>query len=58
MHGKPATTLDQWREECVKLGLIDPKAKPDSARATLSKHKRELIAANLIAANETMAWTI
>src|SRR5262249_428452 len=41
-QGHTTATIDQWRAECVKLGLIDIAAKPDSARALLSKHRRDL----------------
>jgi hypothetical protein len=42
----------------MKLGLID-KDKPDNARrATFSKNKLVLIAANRIASNETMVWLL
>jgi hypothetical protein len=55
---RPTTTIDEWRAECIKLGLLDKDNKPDSARTLFSKHKRDLIAANWITCNETMAWTL
>jgi hypothetical protein len=58
MNGHPVATIDEWRSRCVAMGLIDPQAKPDSARTLLSKARRELIAANWIACNETDAWTL
>jgi hypothetical protein len=57
MFGCPAARLDTWRDECIKRGLLDTD-KPDSARTLFSKYKRELIAANRIGANETMAWLL
>jgi hypothetical protein len=58
MFGQPAATIEDWRGECMKLGLID-KDKPDNARrATFSKNKLVLIAANRIASNETMVWLL
>jgi hypothetical protein len=58
MNGCPTATLEAWRAECVKKGLIEIDAKPESARSLFSKYKRELIGANRIGCNETMAWTI
>jgi hypothetical protein len=52
----PTATIEEWRTECIKIGLLD-KDKPKSASALFSKHKRELIVANKVACNETMAWT-
>jgi hypothetical protein len=57
MHGQPAATIKSWSRECEKVGLIDPD-KPDSARALFSKHKLELISADHVACNETMAWLL
>jgi hypothetical protein len=58
MHGCPAARLDDWTRECVKHGLIDPKAKAASARALFSKNRLGLITANWIASDESMAWTL
>jgi len=57
MSGCPTPTLEEWRAECVKVGLLDP-GKPKSASAAFSKYRLALIAANWIACNETMAWTL
>jgi hypothetical protein len=57
VNGCPAAAIDQWKDQCVGSGLIDPKAKPDSARTMMSKARLALIAANWIACNETDAWT-
>jgi len=51
----PAASINEWRSECFRLGLLD-KDKPESA--LFSKHKLGLIAANWIACNETVAWTL
>jgi len=56
--GRPATTLDSWKNECVRLGLIDPAERPDSARNLFNKHRRELIAANYIACNGERVWVV
>ena len=52
-----AVTLQQWRDECLLLGLID-RDKEASARSLLSKHKRELIGCNIIACNNDLVWVI
>jgi hypothetical protein len=56
MPGCPAASIDMWKSECVKRGLLDPTTKPDSARSIFSEKRRELIAANWITCNDTMAW--
>ena len=56
MFGCPAASLEDWRAECVKRGLLD-KGK-DSARSLLSKYRLELITKNWIACNDTMAWIL
>jgi hypothetical protein len=53
-----SATLIEWQGQCVKRGLIDKAKKPDAARATFSQNKVRLIAANLIACDETKAWVI
>jgi hypothetical protein len=53
-----SVTMDDWQTSCTKRGLIDPKEKPDAARSLFSKHRRELIAANKVACNETTAWIV
>jgi hypothetical protein len=55
--GHPAATLDEWRTECERRGLIDA-GKANNDRALFSKYKRELVVANRIACNETMAWVL
>ncbi len=50
-----AIKVDRWRAECARRGLIDL-AKPDSARTLLNRHRRGLIAHNLIACNEDLVW--
>jgi Bifunctional DNA primase/polymerase, N-terminal/AAA domain/Primase C terminal 2 (PriCT-2) len=60
MYGCPAATIEQWQRACVERGLITKGEQnlSNSARALFSKYKRELIAANWIAANETHAWVL
>jgi hypothetical protein len=52
----PTATIEEWRAECIKIGLIDKDNKPVSARSLFSRHRRNLIAANRVACNETLAW--
>jgi hypothetical protein len=56
--GRRAAKKRNWQRECVLLGLIDPEAKPASARSLFSKFRRELVAANLIACEEDLSWKI
>ena len=46
-----------WQAECVVLGLIDPSAKPDSARALFS-NRRDLVAAKYVACNGDLTWLL
>jgi hypothetical protein len=48
---------EAWRQECLVLGLLD-KDRENSSRALFSKYRRELIAGNHIACNETHAWLV
>jgi hypothetical protein len=57
MYGCPTATIEEWRAECIKVGLLD-QDKDHSARTLFSKYKRQLIAANWLACNETIAWTL
>jgi hypothetical protein len=51
-----SVTMDQWREECFRLGLMDRKEPANKLRATLSKYRLELISAGWIAANDGIVW--
>jgi hypothetical protein len=57
MFNCPTASIEEWRAECFKIGLLDG-VKRHSARTLFSKHKRDLIAANWIASNETMVWIL
>jgi hypothetical protein len=57
MFGYPAASFVDWQAECVKRGLLE-RGKPDSVRSMFSKHKLDLISANWIACNDTMAWVL
>jgi len=58
VSGRRATSVAAWRSECERIGLIDPKQKPDSARTLFNKHRRELIGANRVVCNGETVWTI
>ena len=57
-YGYNPATLEQWREECLKRGLIEDGSKraEHSARTLFARYKSELIVANWITCNETTAW--
>jgi hypothetical protein len=57
-HGRRATTLDHWKAECYALGLLDREKPANRVSALWSKYRLELIAANRVACDSTMAWTI
>jgi hypothetical protein len=56
-YGRRAVSLELWKAECFTLGLLD-RDKPKQSSALWSKYRLELIAANRIASDNTMAWTI
>jgi hypothetical protein len=62
ISGHSAASFGAWQAECIKLGLLEREkgklALDHSSRSLFSKHKRELIAANRIACNDTMAWVL
>jgi hypothetical protein len=56
--GRRAAKRDDWQAECERLGLIDTKAKANSARTLFAKFRRELVAANRIASDGDHSWLI
>lgn len=56
--GRKAVTANDWKTECVTLGLIDAEAKPHSARTLFSKFRRELVAAFRIGCKEDLSWLV
>jgi hypothetical protein len=56
--GRRSAKRDDWQAECVRLGLIDPQAKPHSARTLFARFRRELVAANRIACEEDFSWLL
>lgn len=56
--GKKAATMDMWKAQCVRRGLIDKNAKPDSARALFSKNRSQLVASKAVACQDDLAWVI
>ena len=57
-YGRRAVTLELWKAECFKIGILDRDKPPKPTSALWSKYRLELIAANRIACDNTMAWTI
>jgi hypothetical protein len=55
-QNRKAVKVDVWKAECERRGLLDPRGKPDSARTLFNKHRRELIALNLIAGESELVW--
>jgi hypothetical protein len=57
MYGCPAARIDAWQTECFRRQLLD-RDRPKSASAMFSKYRTELIAADYVVCNDTMAWTL
>jgi hypothetical protein len=57
MNGAPSATYEQWRSECELSGLLT-QGKKDSNRSLMSKARLALIAANWIACNGDLNWTL
>jgi hypothetical protein len=59
ISGCPTATLDQWRAECIRRSLIGCEKETErSDRSLFDNNKRQLIAANWVACNKTLAWTL
>ncbi|SFJ53244.1 AAA family ATPase [Bradyrhizobium sp. Gha] len=58
LHGRHAVHSDDWRTECVRLGLIDPVEKAHSARTLFAKHRRDLVASDRIACEGEHSWVL
>jgi RecA-family ATPase len=56
--GRISVTMDQWRAECHRLGLIDPKSPDNRQRASFSKYRLELLGADKVACNGDFGWSI
>jgi hypothetical protein len=57
-YGRRAVTLELWKAECFKIGILDRDKTPKQIGSVWSKYRLELIAANRVACDETMAWII
>jgi hypothetical protein len=57
MNGAPSATYEQWKRECVRNGLIT-EDKKDSARSLMGQARRALVAANWIACDDELNWTL
>ena len=56
-NGRPCVSIDLWRGECVRMGLIDA-GNPPNARSLFSKHRRELIGENHVVCDNDFAWLV
>ena len=54
-NGRSGTSLEAWRAECVRMGLIEAENTP-SARSQFSKYRRELIGENHAVCDDDFAW--
>jgi hypothetical protein len=52
---RPSVTENQWRDECISRGLLDP-AKPSREQSLFYKYRRELSTAGLIICNAGIVW--
>jgi hypothetical protein len=57
-EGRRAASSEAWQTECVRLGLIDKEARPDSARSLFSKYRRELVTSYRIGCDGDWSWTV
>jgi AAA domain len=55
---RKAAEKDHWLAELMLRGMIDPEARPDSARNLFNRWRRELMAANRIASEEKFSWLL
>jgi hypothetical protein len=53
----PTATLEEWRQECIRRGLLD-ETKRDSSRSMFSKYRLKLIGDNWIACTSELAWIL
>jgi hypothetical protein len=59
--GQASVTTRQWSDECVRRGLLDgssEKRNQASNRAQISKYRRELVAADWVACNSDLIWSL
>ena len=56
--GRRAATVDVWKAECARAGLIDPEAKGANARSLISKYRRELVSADRVACEGDYTWLL
>jgi len=54
---RPSATMQEWKEECSRRGLIDTAQADNKQRALLSKYRLELIACDWMACNGDLAWS-
>jgi hypothetical protein len=57
-HGRRAVTHEAWKAECELLGLLTGATSEKSANSLFHNNRRRLIAANYIAGNEKLSWSL
>jgi hypothetical protein len=57
-YGRRAVTLELWKTECFKIGILDRDKPPKPTSELWSKYRLELIAANRIACDDKLAWLV
>ncbi len=58
MHGRPSATTEQWKSECMRLGLIDSQKTPSQQRALFYGYRTKLIAKDRVACQGDFTWII
>jgi hypothetical protein len=58
INGRPSATVEQWKSECIRLGLIDSKKEPKLQRALFYKYRNQLIAKDRVACRDELSWII
>jgi hypothetical protein len=53
-----AVTVESWKYECTRVGLIDGDDKADRQRALFNKYKRELIERDQIGCENDLVWCL
>jgi hypothetical protein len=58
IQGQRAASTKAWQAECTNLGLIDTKAKPDSARSMFSKYRTQLVSKYRVGCDGDWSWPV
>ena len=58
INGRPCATTEQWKYECIRLGLINSKKEPNKQRALFHSYRNKLIAKDRVACQADLTWII